>query len=485
MSAWSTALAMSPSAAASWLASISRSTSSGPTSAIAAIQASAEAGDREAEAALLACRPRRRAAGASWAQRAATRTPAARKKTAPSAGDLPEPVEGRRRPRRRASPRAAPRSARAAGRRRARQAAKPDPEQRADQAEDEQPADQRRARRRPPGRASGRRGPAGRSSAAAPRRTGRCRRRGRAPAFRRRRRSRPARSRGGRRRRGRRSAARGLVGELRCRSSRTGPRRGRRPRSRRAIASTAAASAIRFSTRRVAGELDRPAGAAPPSRRSSRAQAGEEQPAPARCRRAGSAARSTPWSTAAWLARLSARLSRACTASTAGSAPSAADRQRRQQPEAVAGEGEQAAGGDDQGQQAAARVGEVEGEQRPPASPRPRASAAPSSERCGSSRAASRRRSRTSPRWRSSSRAGSAAAAPLPSARRPRAHAGRRRLARPSRRDQRQRNCDAFSETLAPFVGLGDKESGKEEAEVDQNAVRLDHAQLNRPRPEG
>ena len=51
--------------------------------------------------------------------------------------------------------------------------------------------------------------------------------------------------------------------------------------------------------------------------------------------------------------------------------------------------------------------------------------------------------------------------------------------------DKRHRNRQAFSETLAPFVGLGDQEGGKEEAEVDQDAVRLDHAQLDRPRPEG
>ena len=50
--------------------------------------------------------------------------------------------------------------------------------------------------------------------------------------------------------------------------------------------------------------------------------------------------------------------------------------------------------------------------------------------------------------------------------------------------DQRESNCDAFSETLAPLVGLGDEECGKEEPEVDQNAVGLDHAQLNRPGPE-
>ncbi|MBA3866901.1 MAG: hypothetical protein H0X42_11260 [Solirubrobacterales bacterium] len=42
-------------------------------------------------------------------------------------------------------------------------------------------------------------------------------------------------------------------------------------------------------------------------------------------------------------------------------------------------------------------------------------------------------------------------------------------------------NCQTFSETLAPLVGLDDKERGKEETQVDQNAVCLDNAQLNRP----
>ena len=62
---------------------------------------------------------------------------------------------------------------------------------------------------------------------------------------------------------------------------------------------------------------------------------------------------------------------------------------------------------------------------------------------------------------------------------------GNRRVARAEQRDQGERNCDPFSETLAPLVGLGDEECGKEETEVDQNAVGLDHAQLDRPRPEG
>ncbi|HET9593318.1 MAG TPA: hypothetical protein VFP17_10415 [Solirubrobacterales bacterium] len=47
-----------------------------------------------------------------------------------------------------------------------------------------------------------------------------------------------------------------------------------------------------------------------------------------------------------------------------------------------------------------------------------------------------------------------------------------------------QRNSDAFSETLAPLVGLGDQERGEKEAEVDENSVGFDHAELYRPRPE-
>ena len=56
---------------------------------------------------------------------------------------------------------------------------------------------------------------------------------------------------------------------------------------------------------------------------------------------------------------------------------------------------------------------------------------------------------------------------------------GQQSAAEAEQRNDRDGNCDAFSETLAPFVGLGDQERGKEEAEVDQNSVRLDHAQLD------
>ncbi|HYQ77584.1 MAG TPA: hypothetical protein VEP91_00555 [Solirubrobacterales bacterium] len=49
--------------------------------------------------------------------------------------------------------------------------------------------------------------------------------------------------------------------------------------------------------------------------------------------------------------------------------------------------------------------------------------------------------------------------------------------------DRNQGKNNSFSETLAPLVGLGDEECGKEDAEVDENAVALGDAQLNRPRP--
>jgi hypothetical protein len=45
--------------------------------------------------------------------------------------------------------------------------------------------------------------------------------------------------------------------------------------------------------------------------------------------------------------------------------------------------------------------------------------------------------------------------------------------------DRGYRDRQPFSETLAPFGGLGYQESGKEHPEVDEDAVRLDHAQLH------
>ncbi|HJZ36356.1 MAG TPA: hypothetical protein VJ204_08805 [Solirubrobacterales bacterium] len=50
--------------------------------------------------------------------------------------------------------------------------------------------------------------------------------------------------------------------------------------------------------------------------------------------------------------------------------------------------------------------------------------------------------------------------------------------------DTREGNCDAFTETLAPLVGLGEEERGKEDSEVHQDAVGLGHAQLDRTGPE-
>ncbi|HEX6781975.1 MAG TPA: hypothetical protein VF125_08085 [Solirubrobacterales bacterium] len=58
--------------------------------------------------------------------------------------------------------------------------------------------------------------------------------------------------------------------------------------------------------------------------------------------------------------------------------------------------------------------------------------------------------------------------------------AGRER----NQRDYDQRNSDAFSETLAPLLGLGDQECGKEEREVDQDPVCFGDAELNRTGPE-
>ena len=138
-----------------------------------------------------------------------------------------------------------------------------------------------------------------------------------------------------------------------------------------------------------------------------------------------------------------------------------------------------------QGQQAAARVGEVEGQQHRRHRRDRRASAARVQPSGGSSRAAARRDPEHRP---VGVPVAERVAQPRPAAERVRRRSstwGRRRLARPRRAIERDGNCEPFSETLAPLVGLGDEECGKEEAEVDQDAVRLDHAQLHRTRPEG
>ena len=176
-------------------------------------------------------------------------------------------------------------------------------------------------------------------------------------------------------------------------------------------------------------------------------------------------------------------------AAPAPPAPPAAPRARRSpaSPAARAGRGRGRAGsrGDQQRQQAAARVGEVERQQQRPAA-RP---------------TASQRRPAFSERRLIHSSIADAdpedEAVGVPVAERiaqPRAaaEAGSERRRRragggwpgPANAISDQGNCDAFSETLAPLVGLGDEECGKEEPEVDQNAVRLGDAQLDRPRPE-
>ncbi|HEX4730929.1 MAG TPA: hypothetical protein VH299_06645 [Solirubrobacterales bacterium] len=48
----------------------------------------------------------------------------------------------------------------------------------------------------------------------------------------------------------------------------------------------------------------------------------------------------------------------------------------------------------------------------------------------------------------------------------------------------RDPDSDPFTETLAPLVGLGKEERGKEDTEVHQDAVRLGNAQLDRTGPE-
>ena len=251
----------------------------------------------------------------------------------------------------------------------------------------------------------------------------------------------------------RRSAARAGSGTGR-RSWRTGPRRGRRPRSprrsrppRRPPRCRCSSAGLRESSQRPPGQLAR-RGARPSAapRRASRASATP----PSRI-----SSTVTPWSTAAWLATLSARLRRACTASTAGSAPSApiasvASSQSRSRERAIS-----AAGGDDQREQPAARVGEVEGEQdrrhrrdREPAQRRPGGAA-------GSSRAAARPRSRTSPRSRSSSRAGSAGAGPLPSEFADLQHVGQEAAGEAEQGDERERRSPGLQRNVGAFRRFG------------------------------
>ncbi len=161
------------------------------------------------------------------------------------------------------------------------------------------------------------------------------------------------------------------------------------------------------------------------------------------------------------------------------------DQQRRQVPEAVAGEDDQGPGGDDQGEDAAARVGEVEGEQDRRAGRRPRTSAAPAT----SERRLIQRQQRGGEG--EDDRVGVPVAERVlePGAVALRRRRGRRRgggggVARAEDRHQDQRDCDPFTETLAPLVGLGQEERGKEDPEVHQDAVGLGDAQLDRTGPE-
>ena len=146
---------------------------------------------------------------------------------------------------------------------------------------------------------------------------------------------------------------------------------------------------------RVAGELERPAGQ-PPAAPLQPPQAGEERRAPGAVPASRISSTVTPWSTAACVGDVVGEAVAGLDREHRRQRADRADRQRRQHPEAVAREGEQAAGGDEQGQQAAARVGEVEGEQRPPAAPPTAIQRSAVQRRGGSSRAAARRRSRTS-----------------------------------------------------------------------------------------
>ena len=208
------------------------------------------------------------------------------------------------------------------------------------------------------------------------------------------------------------------------------------------IAISAAASGDAASARVGLRESSTARPVSAPSRRLEPAQAGEERQRERDAREQDQQHRQRPGRRPPGAARLSARLRRACTASTAGSAPSAADRQRRQQPEPVAGEGDQAAAGDQQREQAAARVGEVEGQQHRRQRGDREPSAEPPAASAGSSRAAAPRRSRKRPRSRSSSRAGSAAAARSRARRRPRARgAGGGSPGPEERRARRQLRC--------------------------------------------
>ena len=151
----------------------------------------------------------------------------------------------------------------------------------------------------------------------------------------------------------------------------------------------------------------------------------------------------------------------ACTASTAGSAPSAPIASVAKQPEAVAGERDQAAGGDHQRQQPAARVGEVEGEQdrrhdAPTESQRSAVQAARRLVQSSSADADPEHRAVGVPVAERVAQPRGRVAEALPTS----STCGSEAAGQAEQGDEGEGNRQAFSETLAPLVGLGDQECG-------------------------
>ena len=217
------------------------------------------------------------------------------------------------------------------------------------------------------------------------------------------------------------------------------------------------------------------------------AQRGEEDQRQRPSRRAGSAAPSRPGRRPPGRRGCRRGCAAPGTASTAGSAPSApiasvASSQSRSWERAI-----RQPAATTQRQQAAARVGEVERQQDRRHRRRPRASAAPFSAARGSSRAASATRDpEQARRWRSSSRADSASRGPLPERVATSRTWGRSRLARAQKSDDRN---SAIASPSAKRWRLWSvwaiRNAARKNAEIDQDPVRLDHAELDRPRPEG
>ena len=157
----------------------------------------------------------------------------------------------------------------------------------------------------------------------------------------------------------------------RRRSWRTGPRRARRPRSRRRSRPQPPIAADPCSRLGFA-RTPPPCRCSAPPRRLQPAQYGEEQQ---RQRDPGEQDQQhrDALVDGCLAVEVVGEVAPAWTASTRRQGAEGGDSQRGQHPEPVPGEREQAEGGDDQREQAAARVGEVEGQQRPPAAPPPRA----------------------------------------------------------------------------------------------------------------